>query len=461
MNKDYANIAKTYKRRIAGGFMLVDGAKLLEKISGEDFLVTRKFDGEMQIVFYHADGDTDTVEAYGSNGAERGIPLPCFAEFGALCRGAGLTDAVVAAELYAAVGADGRERVNDVRSAIADGQLGSLRLAPFDIISLDGADFHADHYKDTHARLLELFAGDLVAPVAGKAAAGRDEVAAIYDEWVAGGGAEGLVVHCELPFIYKIKRRHSIDAVVMGYTVGEGIHTGMVRDIMVGVMDPEGRLQQFATLGTGLTDQQRTDLYARFSQMHVGSEYVETDSRNVAYRMVRPETTVQISVVDLVAENSKGEPKMNMLVDYSDGGGYTVVAQVPGVAAHSPVFECMRPDKSCNPTDIRLSQLTDLCPFSEVRPVALTGLPESELLARRIFTKGADAKLMIQKYTVWKTNKEHTGVFPAYVFHYTDYSVGRKEPLKRDIRVSDSREQIFSIMERFMADSVKKGWKEV
>lgn len=441
--------------------MLVDGAKLLEKISGEDFLVTRKLDGEMQIVFYHADGATGTVEAYGSNGVEREPALPCFAEFGSLCRAAGLTDAVVAAELYAAAGAGGRERVNDVRSAIAGGRLDSLRLAPFDIISLDGADYHADHYRDTHARLSQLFAGELVAPVAGREAAGRGEVAAIYDEWVVGEGAEGLVVHCELPFVYKIKQRHSIDAVIMGYTLGEGIHAGMIRDIMVGVVDPEGRLQQFATLGTGFTEQQRTDLYDTLSQMHVGSEYVETDSRNVAYRMVRPEIVAQISVVDLVAENSKGEPKMNMLVDYSEGAGYTVVAQVPGVAAHSPVFECLRPDKSCNPTDVRLSQLTDLCPFSEVRPVILTGLPESELLARRVFTKGADAKLMIQKYTVWKTNKEQTGVFPSYVFHYTDYSVGRKEPLKRDIRVSNSREQIFAIMDRFMADNVKKGWKEV
>lgn len=456
MNKEYSNIAKTYKRRIAGGFMLVDGAKLLEKISGEDFLVTRKLDGEMQILFYY-DG---SVEAYGSNGVERDASLPCLAEYGALCKAAGLNDAVVAAELYAVLSTDGRERVHDVKSAIADGKRDLLRLAPFDILSLDGQDYHADHYKDTYERLKQLFSGKLVSPVEGKAASGRGEVAAIYEDWVVNGGAEGLVVHCELPFIYKIKQRHSIDAVIMGYTVGEGIHTGMIRDIMVGAMDPERRLQQFATLGNGFTDEQRTDLYATLSQIHVKSEYVETDSRNVAYRMVRPEFVVQISVVDLVAENSKGEPKMNMLVDYSDEAGYTVVAQTPGVAAHSPVFECMRPDKACNPTDVRLSQLTDLCPFSDVKPVALTGLPASELIARRIFTKGKDAKLMIQKYTIWKTNKEQTGAFPAYVFHYTDYSVGRKEPLKRDIRVSNSREQIFAIMDQFIAENVKKGWAE-
>lgn len=456
MNKEYSNLAQTYKRRIAGGFMLVDGARLHEKVSGEDFFVTRKLDGEMRIVFYH----DNTVEAYGSNGVENTCELPCLNEFAELCRAASLTDAVIAAELYAAISADGRERVHDVGSAIAAQMFDKLFLAPFDIIRLNGTDHHVDHYKDTHARLIEIFNGRLVRPVEGKSAAGRSEVAGIFDEWCVGGGAEGLVVHCELPFIYKIKQRNSIDAVIMGYTVGESDHTGMVRDIMVGVMDADGHLQQFATLGNGLTDEQRKDLFDTLSQLHVNSEYVETDSRNVAYRMVRPEIVVQISVVDLVAENSKGEPKMNMLVNYSEADGYTVVARTPGVAAHSAVFESLRPDKSCNPTDIRISQLTDLCPFSDATPVALTGLTHSELLARRIFTKGAGAKLMIQKYTVWKTNKEQSGAFPAYVFHYTDFSVGRKEPLKRDIRVSNSREQIFQIMDRFITDNVKKGWSE-
>lgn len=47
MNNDFPNIAKEYKRTIAGRFMLVEGAKLKDKISGEDFLVTKKMDGIM------------------------------------------------------------------------------------------------------------------------------------------------------------------------------------------------------------------------------------------------------------------------------------------------------------------------------------------------------------------------------------------------------------------------------
>ena len=238
------------------------------------------------------------------------------------------------------------------------------------------------------------------------------------------------------------------------------MHADMIRDIMVAVMDETGQLLQFATLGSGFTDAQRTEMLAELSRRHVRSEFVETDSRNVAYQMVRPEMVVAISVVDLVSENSKGEAKMVTMLSYTQEGGYTVVSQTPGVAALNPNFERIRDDKSYNATDIRLSQLTDLCPFSEGKTVSLAGLPKSELLVRRIFTKGADAKFMIQKYVIWKTNKEESGAFPMYVFHYTDYSVGRKEPLKRDIRVSNSKEQIFQMMDGFIAENVKKGWTE-
>ena len=460
MNNEYSAIAKNYKRKIAGGFMLVDGAKMNEKIGGEDFLVTKKLDGEMQILFYKEVDGMCTVQAYGSQGKELEAGLPCFAEFGLMCQTAGLKSATVAAELYAKISVDGRERVHDVKAAIADEQYDKLFVAPFDIIDLDGNEWHAEHYKDTHKKLAELISGNQVKPVEAKTATSKQEVEQIYNYWCTEGGAEGIVVHSELPFIYKVKPRHTIDCVIIGYTIGEDVHADMIRDIMVAAMTPEGQLLQFATLGNGFTDAQRIEMLAKLQQMHVESEFVETDSRNVAYQMVRPEIVVEISVIDLVSENSKGEAKMDMMLSYSVEEGYKVVAQAPGVSAHSPVFERIRDDKSCNAIDIRISQLTDLCPFSEGKTVSLNGLAKSELLARRIFTKGADAKLMIQKFVIWKTNKEDSGAFPAYVFHYTDFSINRKESLKRDIRVSNDKDQIFKLMDEFIADNVKKGWVE-
>ena len=82
-------------------------------------------------------------------------------------------------------------------------------------------------------------------------------------------------------------------------------------------------------------------------------------------------------------------------------------------------------------------------------------------MLRRVFVKQAAGKIMIQKYVVWKTNKESTGIYPAYVLHITDYSSTRQELLKRDIRVSDSKQQIMDMCQEMIDNNVKKGWKEV
>ena len=63
---------------------------------------------------------------------------------------------------------------------------------------------------------------------------------------------------------------------------------------------------------------------------------------------------------------------------------------------------------------------------------------------------------------VWKTNKEKEDPnFPAYVFNYTDFSSGRKDPLKQDLRISSSLEQITEIACQFIAKNIKKGWEKV
>lgn len=105
------------------------------------------------------------------------------------------------------------------------------------------------------------------------------------------------------------------------------------------------------------------------------------------------------------------------------------------------------------------SQLSDICPFAE--RAAAAELPKSKLLRRKVFKKVAKDKVMLQKFVAWKTNKESDPRYPAYVFHYTDYSSGRKDPLKKDIRVAPTEAQITAIFDAFLAENVKKGWEEV
>lgn len=68
---------------------------------------------------------------------------------------------------------------------------------------------------------------------------------------------------------------------------------------------------------------------------------------------------------------------------------------------------------------------------------------------------------MLHKFLIWKTNKEASGKFPAYMFYHTDYSSSCKELIKRDMAFSSSEEQIREILATEIADNIKKGWEEV
>lgn len=457
MNK--SEYSRNYKRTYAGKFMLVDGDKIAEKISGADFCATKKIDGIMAVLFL----TEGKVEMYNSSGKEIGKELPCLEEFARTAADNGIKNAIFGAELYATISKDGRERVCDVAQALSDASLHSqLRLAMFDVMELEGVATEYGHYKEKHACLRNLFGrGNLVSVVAGKVLDSKHGVAALFENVVTQRGAEGLVVHNENGIVYKIKPRHTVDAVVIGYTLGEDTRSDMARDLLVAVMEPDGAFREIASVGVGLSDAMRAQFYSRLKDMHVDSDFIKTDSRNIAFQMVRPEIVVEISAVDYVTENSAGEPKPNALLDYDSAGCYRCLHQAPGVSLHSPVFLRERPDKTAVAADVPVKQLTDIVEFSGNVRMTNAPLGKSEIIERRVFMKEIGPKRLVQKYVIWKTNKESDSRFPAYVLHLTDYNYHRIDALKRDIRVSNSREQIFQLLDKMLAENIKKGWHEL
>ena len=454
-----------YKKNVASKFMLVEGAKLKSRLVGEEFAVTRKIDGHMQCLFYNE----GAVAMLNSNGVQKAEGLKCLDVFARYMGNAGVKSAIIAAELYLPV-EDGRPRCSDVNRALADEELRSkLALAAFDIIEIDGEPYSSEHYKTTYAELKRLLSitvvratitvtktSTLCRPVEMRTAASVDEVAQIYAEWVDGEGAEGLVVHNETHIVSKIKPRHSIDAVCVGYTSSER----GIRDLMFAVRRDDGKYQVFACGSSGVSDEERITLAERLATKHVESQYVFSDSRGIAYQMVAPEIVFEIRVLELVAASNEGKIKTNALISYDEDKGWLLDGMTPGVSVSGFAYERERADKSPSISDIRLSQLTDLCPFEESEGGAIA-LEKSVLMARRVFKKVAKDKVMLHKFLVWKSNKEASGNYPAYVFYHTDYSSTRKELIKRDMAFSSNEEQIMSIFESEIADNIKKGWEEI
>ena len=452
MDQNYIQAAINYKKNIAGKFVLVEGAKLKQRVDGQRICVTRKLDGHMQVVFWK-DGKAFMLNASGNQKAEG---LKCLDVFSDAMKKAGVKSAAIAAELYFPT-PNGRPRCSDVIAALADSvRKDQLCLAPFDIIEMDGEPWKPSHYSETHNKLCVLFQEDAVRPVQMRNAASASEVAEIYDEWVVGEGAEGLVIHSDSPIVWKVKPRHTIDAAVIGYTTSER----GIRDLMMAVRREDGLFQMFALGSNGLSDNDRSILAERLSHSHADSQYILSDSRGIAYQMVKPEVVYELSVIELVARGNDDRIKKNPLLRYDDAQGWLIEGSVPGVSALGVVFEREREDKRTSEIDIRISQLTDLCPFEEPEGCEVE-LKPSTLLARRVFKKESGGKTMLHKFLLWKTNKEQTGRYPAYIIYHTDFSSGRKEMIKRDMLYSDDEQQIHNLFATEIADNIKKGWEEV
>ncbi len=452
-----ALVSGDYKKNVARNFISISPDQMEARIAGEEFYITRKYDGEMSVIFYNGE-DTFIMNA----GGKVRLGIPCVEEAGKALKKAGISSAVIPAELYVSE-AKGRTRVFDVLSALSkEEEICSLCLAPFDIIEINGVPWRSKKYNEIYQRLEEIFNDiPVVRQVTYKKAASKSEVAQIFKNWVEEGGSEGIIVRSELPLVYKVKPKHNLDAVVIGYSEGTGEDRGKIRTLLLALMPDNNTYQVIGRTGNGFNDTQKKELFESLSKTAIESDYIETDSNNVAFRMVKPETVIELSYNDIIFEGSASRIT-NTILELEDGK-YKPAAVCNGLSMIYPIFTRLRDDKKANETDVRLSQITDLFYSPGIGECnAPVELPKSEVLFREVYKKESKDKIMVQKFMVWKTNKENTDErYPAFVFHYTNFSSDRKEPLQRDIRISNSKDQIFELLNAFISENVKKGWVKV
>ena len=136
MEQKYIQAAIDYKKNIAGKFVLVEGAKLKQRVEGERICVTKKIDGHLQVMFWQDGQVTEQREpselAQGwpsrdgtrqsqvfmlnASGNEKAAKLKCLDVFAEAMKAAGVKSATIAAELYLPR-PDGRPRCGDVNKA--------------------------------------------------------------------------------------------------------------------------------------------------------------------------------------------------------------------------------------------------------------------------------------------------------------------------------------------------------
>jgi hypothetical protein len=236
-----------------------------------------------------------------------------------------------------------------------------------------------------------------------------------------------------------------------------------MHDLLVAVLRREGTFHVLGRVGGGFTDEQRKEMLSDLKDMVVHSEYAEVSADHVAYQMVKPEWVIEISCLDLVAQNTRGGPVNRMVLDWHANNGhslYKTLRRLPLASVISPQFDRRRDDKQVQPTDVRIAQVANLVelPHAEKDSRQMV-LPKSEILRREVYVKELKGEIMVRKLLLWKTNKEQVADdYPAYVVHLTDFSPNRKDPLSRDMRISSSFGQIQQLFDGLKAENITKGW---
>lgn len=452
-------MVRNYKRTVASRMYPLSREDVGRKIADAEYHVSRKIDGEFSALVYRH----GQLVILNPGGTVR-VGMPWQAEAKEILDAAGMTNVVLAGELYFDI-KNRRSRVHDIVSVVrqpkTQEQLNQVRLALYDIISLDG-DLVQQPYGTSFKQIQSTFGkGEMVHPVETELLKGHQKIEKQFDKWVEDEGAEGLVVRSDSAGSFKVKPRHNIDAVVIGFTESTEDRKGMLHDLLLGVARRDGSIHALCRVGGGFSDESRRQLLSDLQDIVVESEYAEVNSDHVAYQMVQPRFVIEISCLDLISQNTRGGNVNRMVLHYNTNESrYEVVRRMPLVSVISPQFIRLRDDKTFDASDVRISQVTDLVPvaLAEVDASEMT-MAKSTIEKREVYTKLYRGQTSVRKFLMWKTNKEtDDNEFPAYVIHYTDFSPSRKTPLAREVRVSNSKDQIESLWEQLKQDNIKKGW---
>jgi ATP-dependent DNA ligase len=452
-------IARMRRRQIRQLMAPLDHEQAKRRIMPGKYVISRKIDGEFTVLVYR-DGEVLTINPGGT--VRMGAPF--HTEAAKRLHRAGIKNAIIGGELYVRRSDERRPRVHDVtrvaRAPGSDADVASLRFAAFGAYDLDGEDL-SPRPREALEKLRAIFAdGERVHAVD---AVEGDEKAVLthFKQWVDEEGEEGIVAQSDQHGWFKIKPRHSIDLAVIGFSEGIEDRVGMLHSLLLAVVRDDGCFHIVGRVGGGYSDDERVALLERLKGGVADTSYIEVNSDRVAYKMLKPGYVAEISCLDVIAETSEGDTIDRMLLEWDDAAGRWIgIRRLALASIISPQFIRLRDDKRPVAEDVGLAQLAGITEIPQAQAGANgVRLPAAQTLRRAVATKELKGKTMVRKLLLWKTNKHQVSPdHPAYVLLLTDFSPNRKTPLEREIRVSNSLEQIESFWTAWQTEYFVKGW---
>lgn len=438
-----------YKSKTASRYLSVNDQDIAQRILKEDsYYASIKYDGHFGMVAVK----DNTAVIYNRSGEEISIPK-LQAEAVKLAGGKSL---VLAGEIVCFQD-DKPGRHSLVASAIAKPDNFDIRFGIYDIISTE--DNPVTNIVHEKLELIKQLAtgGKEIFSIEQIRFESRKDIVTFYQQHVP--QHEGVVVRSMSGFIYKIKPQITLDLVVLGYAEGVSDRAGMLRDLLLGYITPEGTYNIVAKCGGGFSEETRTDLLKQLAPMQVASEYTEISSAKTAFVMIEPTLVAEISCLDMLNENSSG-PIQKMSLKYDPATGYSNAGTVNCVTCISPNFIRLRTDKKAVAEDAGEKQITDHKDIISDE-AAKQEMQDSSIVRKEIYIKKAKDATAVRKMTIVKTNKEQTEMYAPYFVMYTDFSAGRKSPLDQDIYLCLTEAEANEKVEELKAENIKKGWEQV
>ena len=137
---------------------------------------------------------------------------------------------------------------------------------------------------------------------------------------------------------------------------------------------------------------------------------------------------------------------------------YSKEKNSPSVSLISPIFKGLREDKKSSIEDTGLNQISRVIDLNEEKE-AVTLKKISKIICKEVYVKEMKGAKMVKKFFVWETNGDETN-YPKFVFYQIDYSPTRADKLKREIKVSNSKDQIEQIFKQNIESDIKSGWNK-
>jgi hypothetical protein len=433
-----------YKKRVLSRLISVEPTRIKEKLlDSEYYLVSEKMDGFYTVLVATPKG----VELFNKSGRKIEIPAIQSLKFNAAC--------ILVGELC--VFENNRPRTHrELASALANPEKSDIRFAAFDVVEWNGKAVEGDALEK-YQLLKGIAQHTLCFSIPQKQVVSRNEVEAFYLETV-GQGAEGIIVKAANEMAYKIKPIIALDLVVLGFSEGIQEKAGMLRDLLLGVALENNRFQVVGSVGTGFSNEERSTFFKALSAEEVNSTYTEVSGAKTAFVMVKPQWVVEVTCLDILADNTQGPIKKTTLA--FGPSGYDVVTLAPGVSLISCVFIRKRSDKTVGIDHAGVEQITDyLAPQTQEANAA--PLQDSSVVLREVYTKESKKGIMVRKIFGMKTNKENTGLFAPFQVVFTDFSTGRAEPLDQEISGCANIAEMEKKAAALREEHIKTGWNKV